>query len=287
MTQKQLGTLLQYITPQHALSWFAGWLSTRRWHWLKSWEIRYFINRYNVDLGAALQSNPEEYSDFNSFFTRHLKPGLRPIVTATDAIACPADGCVSQMGPIEADRLLQAKGFYFTLSALLGGSKALANEFQDGQFSTIYLSPKDYHRVHMPFTGTLRETVFIPGDLFSVNQQTAREVPNLFARNERLVCIFDTDIGPMAVILVGAMLVGSMATVWESKSPTGKTITRKTYPATGNGMIRLERGAELGYFKMGSTVITLFSKEKITWAPELTSNSTTQMGQLLAKISLP
>jgi phosphatidylserine decarboxylase len=287
MTQKQLGTLLQYITPQHALSWFAGWLSTRRWHWLKSWEIRYFINRYNVDLSAALESNPEVYPDFNSFFTRYLKPDLRPIVAAADAIACPADGCVSQMGPIETDRLLQAKGFYFTLSALLGGSDALAHEFQDGQFSTIYLSPKDYHRVHMPFTGTLRETVFIPGDLFSVNQQTAREVPNLFARNERLVCIFDTDIGPMAVILVGAMLVGSMATVWEKNSPTGKTITRKAYPQSGSDRIRLERGAELGYFKMGSTVITLFSKEKITWAPELTCNSTTQMGQLLAKISLP
>jgi phosphatidylserine decarboxylase len=284
MTQKRLGTLIQYITPQHLLTWLAGWLSTRRWAWLKNWEISYFINRYNVDLSAALNSNPLEYPDFNSFFTRHLKPGLRPIVQEPNEVACPADGCVSQMGRIESDRLFQAKGFHFTLSDLLGGNAPLADEFRDGQFSTIYLSPKDYHRVHMPYTGTLRETIFIPGQLFSVNQQTAAEVPNLFARNERLVCIFDTDVGPMAVIFVGAMLVGSICTTWGT-TPS-KKISRQTFLSTGPGMIRIERGEELGYFKMGSTVITLFSKEKIEWAAALTENSSTQVGQLFAKTYL-
>jgi phosphatidylserine decarboxylase len=282
MTQKRLGTLIQYITPQHLLTWFAGWLSTRRWLWLKNWEIRYFINRYNVDLSAALNSNPLDYPDFNSFFTRHLKPGLRPIVAEPNAIACPADGCISQMGRIEADRLFQAKGFYFTLADLLGGAAPLADEFRDGQFSTIYLSPKDYHRVHMPFTGTLRETIFIPGQLFSVNQQTAAEVPNLFARNERLVCIFDTDIGPMAVIFVGAMLVGSICTTWGT--PPTKTISRQAYPSSGSDRVHIERGEELGYFKMGSTIITLFPKEKIVWAAALADNPQTQVGQLLANI---
>jgi phosphatidylserine decarboxylase len=190
---------------------------------------------------------------------------------------------VSQIGHIDADRLLQAKGFDFSLKDLLGGSAELAALFQDGEFATIYLSPKDYHRVHMPFSGTLRETVFIPGRLFSVSQQTALDVPRLFARNERLVCLFETAIGPMAVILVGAMLVGSIRTAWGSPLPS-RHIKREIYPASGAGMLKLARGEELGYFQMGSTVITLFPKGKIAWAPTLAEMSPTLVGQNMASL---
>jgi phosphatidylserine decarboxylase len=264
--------------PQHALSHFAGWLAESRWTWLKNRLIHYFINRYQVDTSAALLTDIADYPTFNSFFTRRLKPELRPLVQAPNELASPVDGSISQIGHIEKNRLFQAKGFHFSLETLLGGDTHIANEFIDGEFTTIYLSPKDYHRVHMPLTGTLRKTIFIPGKLFSVNPQTAQTIPQLFARNERLVCIFDTDIGPMAIILVGAMLVGSMKTIWEMP-PRSSTIQTQTYDN-----IRIERGAELGHFKMGSTVIALFAKDKIEWPPHLTENSTVQMGSFLGKI---
>ncbi len=280
MTRHNLNILIQYLLPQHALSRLAGWLSNRRWLWFKNWQINFFIKRYNVDINAALLPTVEDYPTFNSFFTRKLKPNLRPLPAETNAIISPADGCISQLGNINHDQLFQAKGFHFTSHALLGSTEH-AEQFQDGSFITIYLSPKDYHRVHMPFTGKLRETIYIPGKLFSVNQQTVRTVPQLFSRNERLVCLFDTDFGPMAIILVGAMLVGSINTAWDSQSPQSKKIVRKTY--SQSSAIILNRGDELGYFKMGSTVIALFPKKKIHWAPNLGENSLLQMGEFLGK----
>jgi phosphatidylserine decarboxylase len=276
--------LLQYLVPQHLLSSVAGWLSNCRWQWLKTWEINYFINRYAPNLDEAVITNPDAYATFNSFFTRHLKPGARPIAADADAVACPADGGVSQIGVINEDRLLQAKGFEFRLQALLGGNAEHARAFANGSFATIYLAPKDYHRVHMPLTGTLRETIFIPGDLFSVNQNTVQQVPNLFARNERLVCLFDTAIGPMAVILVGAMLVGSIKTVWSNATRT-RAINVEDF--SGARAITLEKGAELGHFEMGSTAILLFPCGKITWHSELRENTVVRMGTIIAKICQP
>jgi phosphatidylserine decarboxylase len=256
MIRKRLRILPQYLAPQRLLTQLAGWLSVRESLWFKNWQINHLIRRYGVNINEAILTDPADYPTFNSFFTRRLKPELRPIVTDHDALASPADGAISQYGHIEDHLLFQAKGFHFTLENLLGGAEELAKPFVNGEFATIYLSPKDYHRVHMPLTGTLRETVFIPGKLFSVNQHTAQNVPNLFARNERLACLFDTAAGPMAVIFVGAMLVGSINTAWGGKVYANK-ITRQTYPATGEQAITIPRGAEVGHFEMGSTVILL------------------------------
>lgn len=276
--RNQLRVFIQYIVPQHGLSRFAGWVAECRIPWLKNWIIRRFIKKYNVDMSVVPQ-DAEAYPSFNAFFTRHLKPTARPIVQASNQIASPADGTVSQIGKIEQNTLLQAKGFHFDLVSLLGGLQDEAKLFYDGCFATLYLAPRDYHRVHMPFSGSLRATTYIPGQLFSVNNQTACAVPHLFSRNERLVCLFDTDIGPMAVILVGAMLVGKMNTVWPQETHGRKIITQ-----TLANPIKLLRGEELGHFKMGSTVIVLFAKDKINWAPHLQENSSTHMGQLLATV---
>jgi len=269
---------IQYLCPQHVLSRMTGWLGECRWRWFKNWAIKRLIRKYHVNAHEALIENIDAYDCFNSYFTRRLKPELRPIASVTNQIASPADGCVSQIGRIHDDVILQAKNFNYSATTLVGGSKELAAEFQNGYFATIYLAPKDYHRVHMPLTGTLRSTIYIPGDLFSVNQDTAKAVPNLFARNERLVCIFDTAAGPMAVILVGAMLVGSIHTEW-NENPATNTISVKKYA----GEVKLERGAELGYFKMGSTVIMLFADKAIEWAGDLQENSVVKMGQALGE----
>jgi phosphatidylserine decarboxylase len=284
MTSTRFKVLLQYLVPQHLLTAFAGWMSNCRWHWLKTWEITYFINRYAPDLTEAVSSNIEDYPTFNSFFTRYLKPEARPIAKDADAIACPADGGISQLGAIKDDALFQAKGFDFRLKELLGGNEEHARAFVNGSFATIYLAPKDYHRVHMPVAGTLRETIFIPGDLFSVNQNTVSQVPNLFARNERLVCLFDTALGPVAVILVGAMLVGSIKTVMNTDTSSRK-INVENF--SGTRAITLEKGAELGHFEMGSTAIILFPSGKITWNTELHENSSVRMGTVIAKICQP
>jgi phosphatidylserine decarboxylase len=256
----------QYLIPQHALTRFAGWVAECRWPWLKNRLIYWFIKRYSVDMSAALIESPEAYSNFNSFFTRQLKPELRPIVAGNHQLASPSDSSISQIGKIHHHTLVQAKGFDFDLLSLLGGKKEIADLFYDGSFATLYLSPKDYHRVHMPFSGKLRETIYIPGQLFSVNNQTAASVPKLFARNERLVCLFDTAAGPMAVIMVGAMIVGSINTVWQNNT---------------DKEVHLNKGEELGHFKLGSTVILLFAKNKIDWAPGLQKDTIVHMGQLL------
>ncbi|MDR3491073.1 MAG: archaetidylserine decarboxylase [Gammaproteobacteria bacterium] len=283
--RNKLSILPQYLVPQHTLSSLAGWLSECRWKWFKNWQINHLIKRYGVDLNAALQTDINDYPTFNSFFTRLLKPELRPIVQEINALASPVDGNISQVGHINDNQLFQAKGFHFSLEELLGNSSYSA-PFREGDFATIYLSPKDYHRVHMPYTGTLRETVFIPGKLFSVNQKTVRTVPHLFARNERLICIFDTAFGPMAVILVGAMLVGSINTVWNEQPYAANNVISQSYPAQGETSITLTRGAELGHFKMGSTAIILFPKDKVTWTPTLQEGSPLQMGELIGNIFL-
>jgi phosphatidylserine decarboxylase len=271
--------LRQYLVPQHALSRLGGKIAECRWKWWRNWVIKDFIRRYGVDMSIAQKENVEDYPNFNSFFTRLLKPEARPIAQGIDSVVCPADGCISQIGKIRNNLLLQAKGFDFELQSLLGGAPRLASLFENGSFATIYLSPKDYHRVHMPLGGQLVDTIYIPGKLFSVNQLTATSVPQLFSRNERLVCLFTTEAGPMAIILVGAMLVASINTVWQA-SFRSKTITtiRPKHP------IELERGAEMGHFKLGSTVIVLFGKDAINWDESLGENSPVQMGQQLASI---
>ena len=278
--KNKLHTLIQYIVPHHALSRLGSWIANCRWHWLKTWIIRDFIQRYQVDLHLARFEKIEEYENFNRFFTRLLKSEHRPIVQGKNDVASPVDGNISQIGTICEETLFQAKGFDFSLTSLLGGDVTAARSFYNGKFATFYLAPRDYHRVHMPYPGRLRTTIFIPGKLFSVNPKTVQTIPQLFARNERLVCLFDTDIGPMAVILVGAMLVGSIKTVWSTVS-SSKTISVQSYP---NPLI-LERGAELGHFEMGSTVIILFAKEAIEWANNLKENASLQMGQLIATVA--
>jgi phosphatidylserine decarboxylase len=269
-----MNTFLQHLVPQHALSRLAGLLSECRWPWLKNKLIHYVIKRYHVNLTEALIEDPTAYPTFNAFFTRALKPELRPIASKTTDLACPVDGSISQIGRIFKDTLLQAKRFSFNLTTLLGGEKNSALPFIDGYFATLYLAPKDYHRVHMPIDGTLLKTIYIPGRLFSVNQKTTSAIPQLFSRNERLVCLFETSLGRVAIILVGAMLVGSMSTVWE-KDIRAKNIISRSF----SDPIHLKKGEELGYFKMGSTVIVLFEKDKMTWDPTLQEGSLVRMGQ--------
>lgn len=277
MIDKPFDILLQYLAPQRALTNLAGWLAESQRPWLKNYLISYFLKRHTVDMNSAVIEDPYAYPSFNSFFTRKLKPEARPIAT-TPFIASPADGYVSQIGNIEQTSLLQAKGFSYDLTGLLGGSEKLSALFTNGNFATFYLSPKDYHRVHMPVTGKLRETIFVPGRLFSVNQQTAANVPHLFARNERLICLFDTEIGPMAVILVGAMLVGSIETIWHADT-SASTITHQTFKMP----LEIAAGAELGHFKMGSTVIVLFAKDTVEWTGSLQENVAVKMGQPIGK----
>ncbi len=271
---------LQYLYPQHLLTYFTGWLAECRWKWFKNWAIKRLIRKYHVNMEEVLSTNLEDYPNFNSFFTRHLKPEARPIVQGDKQIACPVDGIVSQVGAINNDTLFQAKGIDYSLTALLGGFSDLAREFIDGNFVTMYLAPKDYHRVHIPLAGKLRETIYIPGDLFSVNPETVANVPNLFTRNERLVCLFDTSAGTMAVILVGAMLVGNIQTVWPMQRATRK-ISRIAY----SNQIELTRGDELGFFKMGSTVVVLFGRNQMSWQPTFQPNSQIKFGMEMGNLN--
>ncbi len=273
---------LQHLIPQHGLSRAAGWLASTENQLLKNTFIRWFVKRYKVDMSLAAEENPLAYNCFNDFFTRALKPGARPIDSASDSIACPADGAISQLGKIIDGRIFQAKGQNYTALELLGGDEMLAAEFADGTFATVYLSPRDYHRVHMPYGGKLRAMVSIPGELFSVNTVTAENVPRLFARNERAVAIFDTDIGPMAVVLVGAMIVAGIETVWDGQiAPfASRDIATSLYPYLN---ITMNKGDEMGRFKLGSTAIVLFAKDKILWSEKLRAGAPTKMGELMGK----
>ncbi|WP_137887069.1 archaetidylserine decarboxylase [Pseudomonas sp. 2FE] len=280
--RQRLFILSQYLLPHHLLSRLIGCAAECRAGWLKNRLITWFVQHYQVNMSEAQVEEPTAYEHFNAFFTRALKDGARPLDDTPGAILCPADGAVSQLGPIEHGRLFQAKGHGFSALELLGGDAERAAPFMGGEFATIYLSPKDYHRVHMPLAGTLTEMVYVPGRLFSVNQSTAENVPELFARNERLVCLFDTERGPMAVVLVGAMIVAAIETVWAGLiTPPKRELKATRYDAAARAPVELAKGAELGRFKLGSTAIVLFGPNQVKWSEELLAGSAVRMGQRL------
>nr|WP_205298327.1 archaetidylserine decarboxylase [Pantoea formicae] len=280
---------MNHILPKKGLTELAGWGASRRGGWLTKAVIDIFVWYYKVDMAEASKPHTGSYRTFNDFFVRPLKEGARPVDPDATLLALPADGAVSQLGRIEGDQIFQAKGHYYTLQALLAGNDDLAEKFIDGEFVTTYLAPRDYHRVHMPCNGILREMFYVPGDLYSVNPLTARNIPNLFARNERVICVFDTDHGPMVQILVGATIVGSIETVWAGTitPPREGVIKRWRYPsAEHDGAVVLLKGQEMGRFKLGSTVINLFAPGRVKLAESLEAESKTRLGQPLA-IALP
>jgi len=273
----------QYLLPHHLLSRLAGCVAECRVRWFKNAFTAWFAKRYQVDMLQAQVEDLTAYEHFNAFFTRALKPDARPLDPTPGAILSPADGAISQLGKIEHGRIFQAKGHSFSVQELLGGDPANAAPFMGGEFATIYLSPKDYHRVHMPLAGTLREMVYVPGRIFSVNQTTAENVPELFARNERVVCIFDTERGPMAMVLVGAMIVASVETVWAGLvTPPKRELKTFRYDEAARAAVHLEKGAEMGRFKLGSTVVLLFGPDQVQWAQNLAALSPVNMGEGLA-----
>ncbi len=276
-----LKTLPQYVLPQHALSRLMHRLMRVKVPFIKSFLIHAAIKIYDVDMGVAVEPNPEAYPDFNSFFTRAMRPEARPIAEGA-TVACPVDGTISEIGSVRDGRIIQAKKHDFSLLELLGGQEDLFPVFRNGGFATIYLSPRDYHRVHMPVAGRPRRMIHVPGRLFSVNSSTTRLVPNLFSRNERVVCIFDTQAGPIAVILVGAIFVGSIETVWagEVTPPRGRRIRSWNYDAPPT----LPQGREMGRFNMGSTVILLFPEGRATWDPALQPGKTVRMGESMGVV---
>lgn len=274
----------QYLLPQHSLSRLVGWFAQTRIGWIKTPLIKLFIKAFGVDLSIAERQQVEDYQDFNDFFTRKLLDGQRPLDTSEAVVLCPADGAISQIGQMEQDSLLQAKGQTYDLQALLGGNVEMAQRYHNGHFATVYLSPKDYHRVHMPLDGTLRETLYIPGDLFSVNQTTAQNVPNLFARNERLVCEFDTPAGPMVVILVGAMIVAGIETVWSGPvAPLKPRLQRQQFNQLPEP-VSLKQGDELACFKLGSTAIVLLGENTVQWREDWQAGSATLMGEKMGEL---
>lgn len=272
----------QYLMPGHLLSRLMQGLTRIRWAAFREPFTDWFVDRFQINMEEAQEPDPHAYEHFNAFFTRALKPGARPLVDGPYDIACPVDGTVSQAGRIEDGRLFQAKGHDFSLEQLLGGSEQRAAPFQDGSFATLYLSPRDYHRIHMPLDGALREMVHIPGRLYSVSPATVRGVPGLFARNERVVTLFDTAAGPMAMVLVGAVFVGSIETAWHGvvTPPAGRVMRRWRYDSEEHP-IRLARGEEMGRFNMGSTVIVLFGPQALDWTEAIKPKASIHMGQRL------
>ncbi|MGI9210914.1 MAG: archaetidylserine decarboxylase [Methylococcaceae bacterium] len=279
---KILFVTVQHVLPHHWLSRLLGHLTRCRVPLIKNTLIQGFIRLYGVDLSEAECSDPEQYACFNDFFARTLKPAARPLEQRQGHIASPADGVVSQIGRCHEGQLIQAKGKNYALTHLLGGDTERALPFRDGHFATIYLSPRDYHRLHMPVDGTLREMVLIPGRLFSVNQTTSEHIPHLYGRNERVVALFDTELGPMALVLVGALFVASIETTWHGvvTPPQGQSVTVWHY---ADHPPVLSRGTELGRFTMGSTIIVLFGAEVMDWSESLTAGSGIRMGARLGQ----
>jgi phosphatidylserine decarboxylase len=282
--KEALTTLPQYILPHHALSKLMRLFTHCENKALKNLIIQKIINHYGVNLQEAAEPDINAYASFNHFFTRALKPDIRPIANATNAVACPADGVVSQAGNITDGNIFQAKGKSFTATDLLGGDPRRAEAFNNGAYATIYLSPKDYHRLHMPLTGTLKEMVHIPGRLFSVNAATTHNVPSLFARNERVACFFDTEAGPMALILVGAIFVSSIETVWHG------VVTPPTIAAVRNWLYEdnapvLQKGEEMGRFNMGSTIIVLFGNDAVRWQADFKAGQNVQLGEMIGELA--
>ena len=272
--KKQIFIQAQKVIPQQQLSRVVGKVAASENPIVKNLAIQAFKAQYGIDLSIAEQSDALKYKSFNEFFTRALKDGVREIDADQTSIVSPADGAISQLGKIKDGDVFQAKGQSFSVDKLIGDPQ-LAAPFINGEFATVYLSPRDYHRVHMPFAGTLTETLYIPGELFSVNQTTAENIPGLFARNERMVCLFDTELGRMAVVLVGAMIVAGIETVATGKvKPTGRL-------ELNQHDLALEKGAELGRFYLGSTAVVLFEQNKITWDEQFKANSIVVMGEAL------
>nr|WP_239480267.1 archaetidylserine decarboxylase [Parashewanella hymeniacidonis] len=274
--------------PKHLVSRLVGKLAAAQLGKVTTFFISWFIKQYKIDMSEARQSDPKAYKSFNQFFTRPLKAGIRPLCEDENMLAHPVDGAVSQLGPIEAGEIFQAKGHSYSTLALLGDQPKDAERFEDGDFATIYLAPKDYHRLHMPIKGTLSKMTYVPGDLFSVNPLTAENVPGLFARNERVVAIFETEVGPIAMVLVGATIVASIETVWAGTvtPPAGKQVFTWEYPTEGEDAITLEKGAEMGRFKLGSTIVMCFEKGAIEkFADDVEPQSVTRMGAPFAHIT--
>jgi phosphatidylserine decarboxylase len=279
---------LQYLLPHHLLSALMFRLTRVGWRPLRSVSIRTFIRLFGVDMDEALERDPDAYATFNAFFTRALRPGTRPIASEPNALLCPADGALSQLGAIAEGSLVQAKGLDYSLLELLGGHEDLAGRFAGGSFATVYLSPGDYHRVHMPAAGRLRQMLHIPGRLFSVNRVTTARVPRLFTRNERVVCLFEGEAGPFAVVLVGAIFVGSMETVWAGQVTPTRTRLPASQTYSGGDAPALAAGEELGRFNMGSTVILLLAPgAAVEWEPGLAPGGPVRMGQPLGLVSGP
>jgi phosphatidylserine decarboxylase len=272
---------LQYIMPKHAISRLVGKIAAAEAGFITRGAIALFIKQYKINMDEAQYSQPSDFKTFNAFFTRSLKDGMRPLAQGERLFVHPVDGAVSQLGDIIDDSIFQAKGHDYSLVTLLGGSEQTAEPFMGGKFATVYLAPKDYHRIHMPMKGTLKEMIYVPGDLFSVNPLTAQNVPNLFARNERVVAIFETEIGLMAMVLVGATIVASIETVWAGtiSPPRGKKVFRWQYETTGANSISLEKGAEMGRFKLGSTIVAVFPKDTVSFLAENEPGKVTRMGE--------
>jgi len=275
----------QHLVPQRLLSAIYGKLSHCKWTWFKNWAIQRFIRLYGINIDEAVLTDPTAYPSFHEFFIRHLNPSLRPLDSTREGIASPCDGTISQIGSIENGTLIQAKGRQYSLKALLG-DHPLASSFKNGRFATIYLAPKDYHRVHMPCTGTLESVRYIPGKLFSVNPLTTTHIDSLFAKNERVVSIFNSKHGRFAVILVGAMIVGSISTRVNGTltPPRRNEIVNIDYPNSPEQHITLDKGEEMGYFSLGSTVILLFT-ENLSWEQELTQHTRIVVGQRIGHYS--
>ena len=278
----RLAVLPQYLLPKQALTILAGKLASAEAGRLTTRVIGWFIGRYGVNMAEAVNPDIASYKTFNEFFTRPLKDDARPLAEAD--FICPVDGAISQFGAIERDQIFQAKGHSYSTTALVGGDRELAARFMDGSFATLYLSPRDYHRIHMPCAGRLTRMIYVPGELFSVNPTTARGVPGLFARNERVVCVFESAFGPFVLTLVGATIVGSMATVWHGQvnPPRSGVIREWRYDtAGGNTAVNLEKGAEMGRFLLGSTVVMLFPKNSLAFNPDWAPAGALRMGELM------
>jgi phosphatidylserine decarboxylase len=274
----RLAVLPQYLMPKQALTAFAGWVAGSQWGSPTTGIIDWFVQRYHVNMAEAANPDTASYKSFNEFFTRSLRADARPL--AETAFVSPVDGAISQCGPIDGDQVFQAKGHSYSTRALVGGDAALAAQFEQGEFATLYLSPRDYHRIHMPCTGRLTRMIHVPGELFSVNPTTARGVPGLFARNERVVCVFEGEHGPFVMVLVGATIVGSMATVWHGvvNPPRPGTLREWSYEM---GSISLAKGEEMGRFLLGSTVVMLFPKGAVQFENDWTPTRPIGMGEAM------
>ncbi|TXI93886.1 MAG: phosphatidylserine decarboxylase [Burkholderiaceae bacterium] len=276
----RLAVLPQYFLPKHLLTVFAGFIANRQSGKRTTRLINWFVKKYNVDMSEAANPDTSSYRSFNGFFTRPLRSGVRPIADA--AYVCPVDGAMSEFGDIKADQVFQAKGHSFSTTALVGGDAELAKKYQDGQFANIYLSPRDYHRIHMPCDGRLKRMIYVPGELFSVNPTTARGVPGLFARNERVVCVFDSPAGEFVLVLVGATIVGSMQTAWHGivNPPRSKEVREWDYSAQD---IRLKKGEEMGRFLLGSTVVMLFQAQSMQFNASWRPTGKVKLGEVMGE----